>query len=148
MDYQQKKLLLIRLPYWLGIGVDVLWAVALFPPPVFALLVGRPDFRPDMQARSIMWIGGSLMAGWTLLLLWAVRNPIQRRVVILITAVPVVLGMFLTALFGFLAGNSSLIWILVKCTILMISMIASYVLAEKEVQIKKNGSIQDKKIKL
>ncbi len=69
------------------------------------------------------------MAGWTLLLLWAVRAPIERRAVILLTAFPVVFGMFVVALVGFLDGNSSNVWILVKSVILLVSMSASYVLA-------------------
>jgi len=78
-----------------------------------------------------MGIGGSLMTGWTFLLLWAVRKPIERRVVILLTAFPVVFGLFIVALIGFLEGNSFYIWILIKCLILFISMVTSYMLAGK-----------------
>jgi len=76
-----------------------------------------------------MGIGGSLMAGWTLLLLWAVRKPIERRAVILLTAFPVVFGLFVVALVGFLNEDSMNIWILIKSSILFISMVASYMLA-------------------
>ena len=51
---------------------------------------GNPHFTPDSQTRLIMGIGGSLLTGWTFLLLWAVREPIERRAVILLTAFPVV----------------------------------------------------------
>ena len=71
------------------------------------------------------------MTGWTFLLLWAVRKPIERRVVILLTAFPVVFGLFIVALIGFLEGNTFSIWILVKNTILIISMVTSYMLAGK-----------------
>jgi len=81
-----KRMFLIKIAYWLGIGADALWAVALFSPQVFAILTGNPDFDPDLQTRLIMGMGGSLMTGWTLLLIWAVRKPIERRVVILLTA--------------------------------------------------------------
>ena len=117
------------LPYWLGIAADALWAVALFVPQVFGTLTGNPDFNPDRDSRLTMAIGGVLMAGWTILLLWAVRDPIQRRFVILLTAFPVVFGFFTIALIQVLEGNAFQIWILVKTMVLFVSMIASYFLA-------------------
>ncbi len=90
MNGQKKKIFWIKIAYWFGIGADALWAVGLLAPPVFGILTGRPDFNPDFQTKIIMGMGGSLMTGWTFLLLWAVRKPIERRVVILLTAFPVV----------------------------------------------------------
>ena len=78
-----------------------------------------------------MGMAGSLMIGWTLLLLWAVRKPIERRVVILLTAFPVVLGMFIISLIEVLHGNAFLIWASIKSTVLIVSMTTSYVLADK-----------------
>ena len=69
------------------------------------------------------------MAGWTILLLWAVRDPIERRFVILLTAFPVVSGFFMIALLQVLQGNTFQIWILIKTTVLFVSMIGSYFLA-------------------
>ncbi len=133
----QKRMFLINLAYWMGIGADALWAVGLFSPQVFAILTGNPDFDPDLQTRLIMGMGGSLMTGWTLLLIWAVRKPIERRVVILLTAYPVVFGMFIAAFVGFWNGNTSGIWIIIKSIVLMISMTASYVLSGKTDDLKK-----------
>ena len=131
MNGQKKRLFLIKLAYWIGLVADAVWAIALMFPQVFAILTGRPDFNPDLEFRLVMGIGASLMTGWTFLLLWAVRKPIERRVVILLTAFPVVFGMFIIALVGVLYGNVSNIWILVKTTILFISMITSYLLANR-----------------
>ena len=114
MNEQKKRLFLIKVAYWLGIGADAIWAVGLLFPQVFGILTGRPDFNPDLQTRLIMGMGGSLMTGWTFLLLWAVRKPIERRVVILLTAFPVVFGMFIVSLIGILYGDTSAIWILIK----------------------------------
>ena len=131
MNEQKKKIFLIKIAYWLGIGADALWAVGLLFPQVFGILTSTPDFNPDLQLRLAMGIGGTLMTGWTFLLLWAVRKPIERRGVILLTAFPVVFGLFIVALIGFLDGNTINIWILIKNTILFISMINSYILAGK-----------------
>ena len=127
----QGKMFLIKLPYWLGIAADALWTVALFSPAVFRQLTGRSEFDPDLEVRLIMAIGGTLMAGWTLLLVWALQDPIGRRAVILLTAFPVVFGMFLVALVGFINGGTFGVWILVKTTVLFVSMVASYRLARE-----------------
>ena len=125
------KIFLIKIAYWLGIVADSLWAVLLLVPQLFGVLTGRPDFDPDIQTRLLMAIGGILMTGWTCILLWAVKKPIERRVIILITAFPVVFGLFIVALIGYLKANASNIWILVKTSILFISMVTSYVLSRK-----------------
>ena len=70
---------LIKIPYWLGAAADALWAVALLFPPVFGTLTGVDEFSPNWQMQSVMAIGGIVIAGWTVLLLWAVRRPIERR---------------------------------------------------------------------
>jgi len=131
MNQLKKKMFLIKFPYWLGIVADALWAVALLVPSVLGLLLGNPNFNPDLQVRLIMGIGGSLITGWTLLLYWAVKKPIERRMVALLTAFPVVFGLFFVALLGYLGGNTSNIWILVKLPLLFILMLISYILAGK-----------------
>ena len=125
------KMLLIKIPYWLGIGADALWAIALLFPSAFAILTGRSDFNPNIDTRMIMGIGGSLMLGWTFLLFWAVRDPIERRVVIFLTAFPVVFGMFLITFIQFYLGNTFIIWAMVKTIVLITSMLYSFFLANK-----------------
>ncbi|MDJ0699463.1 MAG: hypothetical protein QNJ07_06360 [Woeseiaceae bacterium] len=127
----QTKKVLLSGPYWLGIVADALWAVALFVPAVFGALTGNPDFDPSLDFRLTMAIGGILMAGWTILLVWAVRRPIERRFVILLTAFPVVFGLFVIALVRVLEGNTFQVWILIKTAVLFVLMIGSFVLAEK-----------------
>ena len=131
MNEPKAKMFLIRFPYWLGIAADAFWAVVLLLPSVYGVMSGNPDFVPDMQTIQFMRVGGILMSGWTILLLWAVRSPIERRFVILLTAFPVVFGLFLVALDSYLNGNTFLIWILIKTAILFASMIHSYILAGK-----------------
>ena len=124
------KLWLIKFPYWLGIAADALWAAALLFPPVFGVLTGVDDLSPDWQMQSVMTIGGILMAGWTVLLLWAVRRPIERRFVILLTAI-VVAALFVLALVNVLKGNTNEYWILIKCLVLFVAMLTSYSLAAR-----------------
>ena len=126
---EQKRMFLIKLAYWLGVAADALWAVALLFPLFFGILTGRPDFDPDLQTRLIMGMAGALITGWTFLLVWAVRNPIERRMVILLTAYPVVSGMFMVSLIDIVFGNYFVIWALIKSTLLIVSMTISYILA-------------------
>ena len=119
----------IKIAYWLGIAADALWAVGLLVPRVFGILTGNPEFAPSLQLRLAMGVGGTLMTSWTFLLLWAVREPIERRFVILLTAFPAVFGLSIVALIGVLEGNTMEIWILIKNSVLFVSMINSYVLA-------------------
>lgn len=128
----QKYALIV--PYWLGIIADAVWAVALFTPSLFGVLAGILNFSPNEDFRMTMAIGGILMTGWTILLLWAVREPIERRFVILLTAFPVVFGFFIVALIKVINGNSFQIWILAKTTLLFVSMIGSYILASRIVR--------------
>lgn len=122
------RLWLIKFPYWLGIAADALWAVAMLFPPIFGVLTGADDFSPGWQLQSVMAIGGILMAGWTVLLVWAVRRPIERRFVILLTAL-VVAALFLLTLIDVLAGHTNQYWILFKCLVLFVAMLTSYSLA-------------------
>jgi hypothetical protein len=131
MDTFKKRLFMIKLAYWLGIAVDALWAIGLLLPQLFGLLTGDPGFNPDIQVRLIMGIGASLMIGWTFLLVWAVRKPVERRGVSLLTAFPVVFGMFIVSFIGFLGGSVWNLWIMLKTAILFISMVTSYILADK-----------------
>lgn len=124
-------MLLIKAPYWMGIAADALWAIGLLSPQAFGLLTGNREFAPDWELRAVMAIGGILMTGWTILLLWGVRQPVQRRFLILVTAFPVVFGLFIVALLNVLKGNAYQIWVVAKCAILFISMIISYFLARR-----------------
>jgi len=132
MKNQKTKMFLIKLPYWLGIGADALWAIGFLFPSVFAILSGNPDFAPEPETMKISRITGTIMLGWTFLLLWAVRKPIERRGVIFLTAFPVVFGLFMVELIGYLNGNTFPIWILIKLIILFVTMMTSYILAGKE----------------
>ena len=129
---EKRRMTLIKLPYWIGIGADLLWAAALLFPSVYGWMMQDSSFAPDMQVRLLMAIGGILMLGWTILLAWGVRRPIERRAVILITGYPVVLGLLCVSVTGLLVG-SGVIWLAVKTLLLLALTTTSYILAGKEV---------------
>ena len=75
----------LRLSYWVGAIADAVAAVAMLVPEVGATVYGIESFEPGADYRYAMRLGGSLMLGWTVLLLWADRKPVARRGVLPIT---------------------------------------------------------------
>ena len=75
-------------------------------------------------------VAAALMLGWTILLIWTVQNPLERRVVLLITACPVVIGLVIAGILavtsGFIdAANMVPIWV-INGIILIIFSLAYY----------------------
>ena len=120
----------VRFAYWFGAAADAFWAVALLVPTVYGRMTGIEQFAPDSTVRSIMAVGGVLMACWTILLLWAVKEPIGRRFIILLTAL-VVFGMLVIQLAGYVRRDPPSVWIVLKTVALLGSMITSFVLAKR-----------------
>ncbi len=122
----EKKLKLIKSAYTIGAIADAFWTIALLCPSIYGALIGRPDFEPDLSVRMTMGIAASLMAGWTVLLLWARQSPVERRGVLLITVFPVVAGIAVTTVAGIIYLASSSYWILAKISFLAIIMLTAY----------------------
>ena len=125
----QSKMQAINIAYWLGIFADALWAVAFVFPPLYGVLTGASNFAPALDFRLAMGIGGSLMAGWTVLLFWAKQEPIQRRGVLLITVFPVIIGIFITTICGIIYGGSSNYWLVGKVAVLTATSLSAYHMA-------------------
>ena len=85
---KMRKLLIAS--YWLGIVADAVATLLLFS-PAFANQVLQPKpFEITPMYLYVTRVAGALMLGWTVLLLWAQRKPIERADVLLITLFPVV----------------------------------------------------------
>jgi hypothetical protein len=65
----------------------------MLSPRVFGFVYRIPGFAPRADYRFAMGMGASLMIGWTVLLLWAARSPMQRKGVLAITVIPVIVGL-------------------------------------------------------
>ncbi len=127
----QKNLRILRITCWAAAVADAFWTIALIYPPLYVHLTRTPLTDPDLSLRLAMGIGASLMAGWTLLLAWAAADPIHRRAVMLLTAVPVVAGLILVSFIGVINGNTP-VWIPCKLIILCIAMLTGFFLAKPE----------------
>lgn len=125
----QTKLRIMKTICWTGAVADALWTVALVWPLFFTVLTGRPEGEFDLTLRLTMGIGASLMAGWTLLLVWAAQNPVERRAVMLLTLCPVIAGLLVVTLTGIVSGSAGTSWILIKLILLGLGMFFGYHLA-------------------
>lgn len=120
---------LLRISYWFGAVIDGVMVIPMLFPSVGGALLGIDHFNPGIEYRYAMMIGASLMLGWTVLLIWADRKPLERKGIILITVIPVVIGLVLAGIFAVSVGmvkveNMIPTWILQ--TILLILFSYSY----------------------
>lgn len=99
-----RTILWLRACCWLGAAVDAVMVIPMVFPSIAAGLFGIVDFRPGVAYRYAMLIGASLMLGWTCLLVWAGRRPLERRAVLLLTVVPVLLGLAAAGVFAVSEG--------------------------------------------
>ena len=103
ISIMENKILFLRISYWAGAILDVIAFLIMLFPPLFALNNGLTNFRPGIDYRYAMGLGAPLMLGWTVLLLWADRKPMERKSLLLITLL-VILGEVATEIFGVAAG--------------------------------------------
>lgn len=87
------RILWLRVAYWTGAIIDALAFIPLVDSDVWAALNQVPNFHADWDFRYAQTFAAAFMAGWTILLLWADRNPMDRRGVLPITVFPVVIGL-------------------------------------------------------
>ena len=108
----------LRISYWTGAVIDGLAAIQMLVPAIFAATNRLPDFHPGPEYTYAMGMGTSLMLGWTVLLIWADRKPVERKGILIITIFPVIVGMITNEIWGvvnshFLEGGAiSPVWIL------------------------------------
>jgi len=93
----------LHVSYWAGAILDLLAFLIMVFPALFAWNNKLIDFHPDVVYRYAMGMGAPLMLGWTILLLWADRKPIERKDILLI-ALLVIVGEVVTEIFGVTTG--------------------------------------------
>ena len=83
---------------------------------VYGTTLSISQFQPEVPYRFAMAFGAALMLGWTGILIWAWKKPVERKGVLLIV-IPVVLGLIGSevgaVIFHFLSlREAAPIWIL------------------------------------
>lgn len=94
----------LRVSYWVGAIVDALAFLEMLFPGALQTALGETGSEVTMELRLAQAFGAPLMIGWTVLLLWADRKPIERRGVLVITVFPVVVGLIIRGIVGAVTG--------------------------------------------
>ncbi len=98
------RILLLRISFWLGAVIDGFVAVQLLLPNFWASFDGLKAYEPSASLNFALGIASALMFGWTFLLIWADRKPLERKGVLLLTVVPVILGLVLNNVLAVTSG--------------------------------------------
>jgi len=83
----------LRIGYWVGAVLDGIMVIPMAYPPLFLWGIGLSESDLGSGYEYLLWQGAPLMLGWTCLLIWADRRPLERRFVMLLTVFPVVFGL-------------------------------------------------------
>jgi hypothetical protein len=100
---KDRAVLWLRISYWAGALLDFIAAIIMVFPSLF-LEINQPSaFQADFEYRYAMGMGTPLMIGWTVLLAWADRKPVERKGVLPITLL-VVVGEIAVQIWGIWVG--------------------------------------------
>ena len=97
---EKQTILLIHIAYWVGIIADAISTIILLLPELAQSAFGLSDIPIGEEYLYISRMAASLMLGWTFLLFWADRKPVERRGILLLTIFPVVIGIMASGLFA------------------------------------------------
>lgn len=95
-----------------GAVFDSLTVIPMLFPRIGGLVFGIREFTPGSDYRYAMYTAASLMLGWSGLLIWTFVNPIERRGVLLLTGVPVIVGLMAAGIYAVTANFIRLTWML------------------------------------
>jgi hypothetical protein len=101
-----KRLLLAC--YWMGILADAIATALLFWPAAGNSVLQAQPFDPSAMYLYVTRVAGGLMLGWTVLLVWALRQPIARADVLMMTLCPVIAVLAVAAVLVVRSGQIAL----------------------------------------
>ncbi len=85
-----RRILLLRVTFWWGVIADAVETIRMLLPDVFKSSMSL-NLPVDGGLRFGLLYGMPVMLGWTLLLFWAGRKPLERRD-ILLCLIPVIVA--------------------------------------------------------
>ena len=90
----KSEILWLKISYIAGAVADGLVGILLL----------IPDRMGEAEFRYPMGVAASLMFGWTFLLVWANRKPVERKGVLLLTIFPVITGLLIAGVAAVASG--------------------------------------------
>ena len=97
-----KKMTFIRITLWWGMIADLLETIRLIVPQVFIKTVGLNAWVSN-ELRFALLYGAPVMLGWTLILFWVNKKPLERKGVFL-CLIPVILSYVIVEITGLNMG--------------------------------------------
>ncbi len=79
----------VRASYWIGAAVGFLIALPMILSALPPFSAEKTPFPPWADAEFFLRMGGSFILGWSALLIWADRKPIERKGILLLSLFPV-----------------------------------------------------------
>jgi hypothetical protein len=141
---------LLHLAYWIGAMVDAAMVLPLLVPNVAGAMMGIDRFAPNAEYRYVAGLCAALMAGWTALLIWADRDPVARRGILLLTVCPVVLGLAAAGVYAMQSGLVRPVYIAPIFAVqfaIMVLFVAAYRRARTLARQTPTGKQQDEAIR-
>ena len=105
---KQRKIIIIRIIYWLGIILDGLNVVEMTLFMFYGFTFALEYSDSSDGAKYVAVLGTGLMLGWTILLMWGERKPIERKDLLLLTVFPVITSLMFFELVLYLLGNNAI----------------------------------------
>jgi hypothetical protein len=123
------KIVWLRVSYWTGAIIDLIFTIALIFSPDFTQFLWQLD--TPIQGTNLMWTKyfGSIVFSWTCLLLWADRKPLERKGVLLLTCYPIIGGLIAVDVYSIInnLANPTILWLrIIGLSLVFILMIYSY----------------------
>jgi hypothetical protein len=87
----KKKVRWLRIAYWTGAVLDAVAFLQMMFPRLAAEVMGA-NFPITPEYEMAMRFGASLMLAWTVLLIWADRKPVERKAILPITLIIIVMN--------------------------------------------------------
>jgi hypothetical protein len=130
----KRKLIFIKICFYIGAVIDFIAMLPLLFPGLAVIMFGLNPHVFSEEYLYVSRIGASLMAGWTILLVWGSLKPVERKGLLLITVCPVLAGLIVSSILVVASGFIKLqfilpLWILYAVIVPM--YIAAYMIAGK-----------------
>jgi hypothetical protein len=101
--HTHKQVIWLRIAFWWGIVADVVEGLLMLFPQLH-LKAMQVALNPDPGFVYGMRYGAPLMFGFTAILIWADRKPVERKDILLLTACFPVVGYYLFRIYAIAAG--------------------------------------------
>jgi hypothetical protein len=139
LDKIKTKMIVIKIAYIVGIILDGLMGFDM----LLYTFLGKSLYLQNQNipisssnTQPVMMLGTALMIGWTILLLWGLLKPIERKGTLIITAFPVVFLYLIYDIIQLINGVNSILSVLIIRCFLITLLIVVYLFANQIKKIK------------